>query len=372
MSVIPVVDGVSGSVVTRNSFQLQAAFIHRAHTRVCGKYARVELKGVTMIPTTYSRCTFLLSMLVVLTASGCRLTLVPDGGEGSPNPDDNGSGQQGGAIATCGDGLCQADETVETCSQDCDEPVSCVFRDDCGLNEACRNGTCERFEGPDAGFAPNVCGNEYCEYGEDLRNCDEDCLAFADGEAVCGDGYCELGERFGSCANDCSESTPREGVCGNESCELGETTDDCPFDCRNGDIPGGMNCGNGICDAGESASSCDVDCDDASIGSAFCGDMICEAGETTANCPTDCGTRDAECFPVCASSLDCDDNDPCTTDSCEVGPNTCFGSVCSNDPIDCPPGESCVNGICRIEMVCFSDAECALTQVCDTGVCVTP
>ena len=43
-------------------------------------------------------------------------------------------------------------------------------------------------------------------------------------------------------------------------------------------------------------------------------------------------------------SVSCDDVDPCTVDSCD---SSSCEAVCTNDPVVCPPGEVCVNGVCQ-------------------------
>jgi len=50
---------------------------------------------------------------------------------------------------------------------------------------------------------------------------------------VCGNGFCEIGEE-GSCPSDCcvhDGSGACAGVCGNGFCEAGEDATSCPFDC---------------------------------------------------------------------------------------------------------------------------------------------
>jgi plastocyanin len=89
----------------------------------------------------------------------------------------------------CGDGACTADETFESCADDCD--------------------------------APPECGNANCEAGEDV-SCPEDCVP------VCGDGTCDAEvEDYMNCLEDCEAPF----VCGDDLCEEGETEESCPDDC---------------------------------------------------------------------------------------------------------------------------------------------
>lgn len=88
----------------------------------------------------------------------------------------------------CGDGLCTGDETVFTCSVDCDGVPFCG-------DLLCTNG-----ETPDTCpldcFSMNYCGDRFCDGEETLDSCAADC-------SVCGDGYCTGPEDNFSCNMDC-------------------------------------------------------------------------------------------------------------------------------------------------------------------------
>jgi serine/threonine protein kinase len=79
-----------------------------------------------------------------------------------------------------------------------------------------------------------VCGNGFCEIGEDHTECGGDCCETDSSGAclaLCGNGFCENGEDHASCASDCCEMTGSGGcapVCGNGFCEEGES---CAADC---------------------------------------------------------------------------------------------------------------------------------------------
>ncbi|MCY1002021.1 S1 family peptidase [Myxococcus sp. MISCRS1] len=74
------------------------------------------------------------------------------------------------------------------------------------------------------------------------------------GQTICGDGYCDAGEDNLGCSIDCLP------VCGNLVCETNEEVT-CSSDCA--------VCGNGNCELPERGGSCDVDC-------GYCGDGICQ------------------------------------------------------------------------------------------------
>ena len=120
-----------------------------------------------------------------------------------------------------------------------------------------------------------VCGNSYCERGEESKNCPQDCGT----GAVCGNGFCEAGENRTSCAQDCVE---KRIVCGDNYCTTGENESNCPVDCG----PHRPVCGNGFCEkpSGENATNCAPDCEINSV----CGNLACEEDEDKITCPLDC------------------------------------------------------------------------------------
>lgn len=80
----------------------------------------------------------------------------------------------------CGDGICNVDETTETCSEDC------------GTGSVCGDGTCDTDENcdscsDDCGACP-TCGDGTCDPGEDCSNCSADCGACDTGGAPTGGG----------------------------------------------------------------------------------------------------------------------------------------------------------------------------------------
>ena len=81
----------------------------------------------------------------------------------------------------------------------------------------------------------------------------------------------------------------------------------------------------------------------------------------TAGCP----------FNPC-SGVDCNDDDPCTTD-------TCAGGECSNEAIEgcCETDADCDQGFCsesagNICVECITDENCPAGEVCDEGTCAAP
>jgi hypothetical protein len=98
-------------------------------------------------------------------------------------------------------------------------------------------------------------------------------------------------------------------------------------------------------------------------GAETCVAGACEAG--TDPCPDQvCDEDNDTCIEVCLTDADCDDDDPCTTDVCDAAGD------CVNTPIECDPGETCVDGEC-VEIECTSDADCDDGFACTTNACNT-
>jgi hypothetical protein len=222
----------------------------------------------------------------------------------------------------CGDGYCQTGEGVASCPADCKEIVN---------PETCGDGVCDATGGETRGtcpadcetVTPRPCGDGACDAsaGETHDTCPADCAA----PAACGDKHCDPGETATSCPVDC----PLAPSCGDDTCSGAETSQSCPEDC-----PAPDPCGDGICSAanGEDTSTCPKDCKDSPA--PVCGDDKCDAGESASSCPEDCATTG------CASVADCDDGDPCTTDSCDGATGTCQHDALSNCPaVDTHPLE---------------------------------
>ena len=210
----------------------------------------------------------------------------------------------------------------------------------------------------------------------DFEGIDNDGDNFYDGNdpdcsvAVCGDGIldsateeCDDGDANGTttcgCQLDCTYTT------------AGTTCDDGLF-CIEGE-----SCdGTGTCQAGTP-----VDCDDG-VGCTV--DTCDETSDTCANTPDDASCDDGD---VCTgietcdlnndcqtgTPLDCDDQELCTTDSCDSI------TGCANVPVECPVGEQCdsADGQCKAEPECTVDADCNDgffcngSETCDTatGTC---
>ena len=162
-----------------------------------------------------------------------------------------------------------------------------------------------------------VCGNGYCENGENPSNCGADCKG---GSWSCGDGVCDIGEQF-YCQNDCVDP-----VCGDGKCEAGEQSQGCVKDCGTSTV-----CGDNICGAGENGTNCPKDC---GIGTWQCGDGKCDFGEQF-YCFKDC-----QAGPTNAVS--------CLQSNCGSDYKNCSASAGCNSALQCMIGckgsYSCLQG----------------------------
>jgi len=198
--------------------------------------------------------------------------------------------------ATCGDGVCQDDDT---CHED---PTTCPA--DCGF---CGDGTCRDPENASTCAKDcSVCGDNVCSEGETNGSCANDC-------PVCGDDICNpLCENLENCPADCSE-------CGDGTCSANETKTSCPQDCN--------VCGDGVCGTGE---KCPKDC-------ATCGDGTCNGDETLATCPGDC-TRCGD--GVCSVG---ETPQTCANDCVVPTPTPTATATPTPQPtppiLNCPPGK---------------------------------
>ena len=199
----------------------------------------------------------------------------------------------------CGNGICDVDENITTCSTDC-SLLPCSVDGFC--DKACPFGT-----DPDCGEA--ICGNGVIEGAEDCDGLISTCGI----NKICSNCLC---------VPDCSG----DGVC-NDECLTG-TDPNCGLPvCGNGIIESGEECGEAglVCGGEETCSSCLCvpDCS----GDGECNGE-CPVG-TDPDCVVDPCVSDGVCNPICPLGVDLD---------C---PPTCFGGG-----VACTGNSNCCSDVC--------------------------
>ncbi len=102
------------------------------------------------------------------------------------------------------------------------------------------------------------------------------------------------------------------------------------------------------------------------------GQPVCVAGKcvecaTATDCDDDdtCTTDTCEEVHECVhTAISCDDDDACTVDTCDAA------AGCAHTDIECPLCSTCVDGACEEFDGCASDADCDDGEPCTTEACV--
>lgn len=325
----------------------------------------------------------------------------------------------GSCSPSCGNGICDAEESCESCKQDCGECIVCGDGY-CQPPEWCN---CEA----DCG-ACGVCGDGACTLGEDCQTCKEDCGP-CDG---CGDGACGKEEDCLNCVADCGvctlsccsvhdsvgcdDETVEACVCGKDGFCCEDHWDKlCTFEVN--EFECGYcepSCGDGKCEGAENCLTCAADCmpcaefccvvsdaspgcPDSEVGACVCEKMpecctvawtaecvaavndlecgtcqeVCGNGkcghyESCANCPQDCGECDFCPDLYLAPNPCCQNGDPCNRG--KDGVCECGGS-CAWESADCGV-KDCGDGTCAALENCWDcPDDCGLCYVCGDQIC---
>ena len=288
---------------------------------------------------------------------------------------------------------------------------TCEDDDPCTIHETCEEGKC-RFELKDCDDG-NACTTDVClpgagcQHSPNFLSCDNGDVC--DAEDICIDGACVGGAQ----ALDCDDQNP----CTLDTCdpELGCAHEQAIGACEDGDVCTlGDACVEGVCVPGQEVRSCDDSnactddschpiagclhltkenniccqgglshCDDGN----FCSTDLCdpETGECSYELNTlpcddgDACTAGDHCVEGACISLgptDCDDDNVCTSDSCDSWAG-CLHSSVSGDCDDhdaCTSGDHCQNGACVGQATFCNDGEICTHDRCDavTGECYFP
>lgn len=249
----------------------------------------------------------------------------------------------------CGDGL-------EECGEECDDENSTAC-DGCStlcMIERCGNGFPECDEECDLGDGVN---------GTPEATCDAGCLIQI--PASCGDGNSDPGEACDDGnsldCDGCSSLCVLE-ACGNGSTECAEECDDFNVDACDGCSTTCIveECGNGIIDCGE-------ECDDGVANGTPESDCLPELCTRGTLCTPD---SDGPCIP-CGDDLDCDQNGRCGSAGLR-----CTEGVCEASPLDCDDQNPCtidtcdpVDGCTHALQPAVSVPECTPDDGCDVAIC---
>ena len=334
------------------------------------------------------------------TTTGCDNspnTLQCDDGDPCTGNDKCSLGACNGVALGCDDGnpctidSCDAvDGCVAVTAQDgtpCDDGSICTVFD------ACSDGAC--MGEPADCDDENVCTADLCSEAQG-------CLSFplVDG-TPCDDGSaCSQGDQCvsGGCLGNppsCDDGDPCTlDICDDEvGCDYSPAPDGVP--CEDGDPCTAPDaCLAGECQAGEPFCGCqsDADCaaeddDDLCNGTLMCSPdgtckidpstiIVCPAGDDpclTPSCTPETGTCT---FSPSANGALCDDSDGCTiNDTCQEGTCTGFPEPC-DDQNPCT-ADSCQDGACTYESAydgqpCADDSNPCTLDVCQSGTCEHP
>lgn len=361
--------------------------------------------------TTCENCTLDKCQVPACDGKSCNLKPVPDGGSCVNTP---GFCSKGTCCTGCvdGDGACLPGNTLTQCGASTDQLVKC---NDCSdrapcTADACVSGKCEAPAVPpgtscDDGNVCNgvsECSGTACKAGTAL-NCDDgdpcttDSCDAVDGckhvpnpGVACNDGDpCTTGEKCtaqGLCANGMVNTCNDNQPCTADACKGGE--------CVHTPVTPGTTCndGNGCTttdtcnDSGKCVGTGGPSCDD---------DKPCTKNACTANvcsnpfepntvpCIFDKCTQNSHCSGtsdacVAGTPIDCNDANPCTTDSCDPAqgcvhvPNNVAECV---DGDACTVNDECVDGTCQgTPMPCLAIDACHEAGTCNplTGRCDDP
>ena len=304
------------------------------------------------------------------------------------------AGKSCGKNGTCNNGIC-----LEGCQEDaeCDDDNDCTYN-------VCGDGKCE-FP-PEGGPCDdgNLCTlDDYCANGECAsgvdKQCDDDgeectelnCNAddgqchthsltntlCEDGKKTCFNGVCKDGCELDS---DCSDENPcTAGSCVEKNCQTTAIAGDCDDGdkCTAGDY----------CHAGACSPGTPLECDDGNeCTTDSCGQVEgCKHAKLTGTACIDgdiCTIEkcdNGEC--VVTGKKDCNDNNDCTTDTCDPTndcQNTPINDCCTHDD-DCDDEKPCTEDACgqdsqckheHILNCCQTDSDCGDQMACKGSKCV--
>ena len=280
--------------------------------------------------------------------------------EGKPCDDDDACSKadtcKGGACVGLPLGPTPCDDANPCTTDSCDKQKgcqttanggTCTDGDACTSGDGCVGGACKA-QGKTLCDDSNPCTTDTCDKQKGCQTvpnaeiCD-------DGDACSKDDLCVLGACKGAGIVTCDDSNP----CTKESCDKQQGCQSVANDasCDDGDLcTTGDVCSGGAC-KGAGAFKCDDNnpcttdsCQMPQGCLALPNSVPCDDGNL-------CTTSDVCSGGACKGSgtLQCDDGNPCTTDSCQV-PKGCLAlpnSAPCDDGKACSTGDACTGGACK-------------------------
>ncbi|MBM4344898.1 MAG: N-acetylmuramoyl-L-alanine amidase [Deltaproteobacteria bacterium] len=266
----------------------------------------------------------------------------------------------------CTTDACSGNKCVHTNNTaSCSDGTGCTSGDKCSGGK-CLAGTKKICDDK------NVCTTDGCDAKS--GNC-----AFANSTSLCNDGNaCTTGDKCGGgkcsgAAKVCNDNNP----CTDDSCAA--TTGACKSVANSKPCGDGSACaGASVCSGGSCVPGKPKTCNDNNP----CTDDGCNA--KTGVCtyvpnaaPCDdgsaCSTGDTCAAGACKAGalVQCNDNNPCTTDACKAGACLHVPSQAGCDDGDpCTGGDSCATGACKGTPKLCNDANPCTSDACVSGACV--
>ena len=285
-----------------------------------------------------------------------------------------------GGSCVAGPGLICDDDDI--CTDDgCDPETGCTYVDNtapctdgsqCTVGDTCALGECVPGPAPDCDDE-NECTDDLCNRASGCVNVDntdpcDDGSVCTDGD-VCGGGACVPGP-----ALDCADDNP----CTDDLCDdvMGCQNPDNTAPCEDGDLcTEGDVCALGVCVTGTV-----VDCDDENP----CTDETCipatgcdyQWNSEPCDDHSVCTTTDECVFGECqpGPAIVCNDGDPCTNNTCDpilgCQDEPTSGNACDDDD-PCTDNDVCLDGVCESggQISCPSPTDCRLGYCKPNGSC---
>ncbi len=276
-----------------------------------------------------------------------------------------------GKLADCDDkNAC----TVDTCDAKAGcqhaaaaDGATCEDGNACTSGDACKAGAC-------TGAAvvcddKNPCTADTCDKVTGCANKADDTLTCDDDNSCttgdkCAAGVCKGAGKDCNDNNPCTDDDCANNVCANKAnaapCDDGSA-------CTQKDTCKDSKCGAGEPIACDDKNPCTTDTCDAATG-------LCKFADNTATCDdgTKCTTEDKCQGGVCVGvQKKCDDGKPCTLDSCDDASGDCKvanyadGTLCDDGTV-CTQNDACKAGACAGSKVDCDDSNPCTTDSCDT------